>query len=364
MGKKMRKFNIQILSGSLQDVIRSIGNPINCEVRDLVDISLKELYEIKYPARKDNFKLSEFNEFISNYDLDGYGNWVYYPWSNLLLRIPPKEDLRLLRTARNQNLITKKEQDTLFSSTILIAGMSVGSNVLDQMLHTGVGGKYILADMDTLEFTNLNRVKSGLTSLSLPKVVVAARKALELDPYLEIYIYEDGINDLAINELSKNGEEINLIVDEVDDIFTKMQLRDLARKLKKPIIMATDNSDGAIIDFERYDLDDSQQIFNGLIPYEILQKMSSGEMSREEIGQAVGRYFVGFDLVDSKLLESLKSVKKDIPSWPQLGTAASISGVLAAYYGRLIILNDPLITAGRFIEDFDKRINSKAESLQ
>ena len=40
-----------------------------------------------------------------------YGNWVFYPWNNVALRILEKSEFVELRTSRNRNKITKLAND-------------------------------------------------------------------------------------------------------------------------------------------------------------------------------------------------------------------------------------------------------------
>lgn len=367
MGKEIDKLIIPIYPVDSFTVAHLIENnliPESAEIIDIIPGSLKELYEIKHPEKKDQYKDYEFQQFLENHHInpDTYGNYVYYEWRNLLIRIPPVEDLRLLRTARNQLLITPAEQQTLFGKTILIAGMSVGSNAVEQLVHSGIGGAYVLADMDTLEITNLNRIKVGLPDITLPKVLSCARRALELDPYLDITLLREGVNERSLTELL-NMVKIDLYADEVDDIAAKVLIRQKAKENNTPVVMATDNSDGAIIDIERYDMENKAVMFNNLIPDEILDKMVKGELSREESGAAIGTYFVGLDLIDNRLLKSLMEVKRTIPSWPQLGTAASMSGLLVAYAAKQILLGETLIS-DRYVSRFDKDMNPNFETVE
>jgi hypothetical protein len=200
----------------------------------------------------------------------------------------------------------------------------------------------------------LNRIKTGILDIGLQKVVSSARKALEVDPYLNIYLIDSGINEDSLKSIKELN--VDLIVDEVDEINAKILLRKKAKELKVPLLMATDNSDGALIDVERYDIDVETVMFNNRIPDEILQAMVSGDMPREQAGAVIGKYFVGFDIVDNYLINSLREVRVKIPSWPQLGTAASMSGILVAYCSKIIMLGGKL-NDNRYICSFDKDYN-------
>jgi len=63
-----------------------------------------------------------------------------------------------LRTARNKNFITAAEQKRYRNLKIGIMGMSVGSNVIWPLVASG-GPKFLrIADADTIEISNLNRM--------------------------------------------------------------------------------------------------------------------------------------------------------------------------------------------------------------
>jgi hypothetical protein len=58
------------------------------------------------------------------------------------------------RTKRNRYLITEQEQQRLLG----IVGLSTGSVALEALLREGVGGIYRLADFDSFELSNGNRM--------------------------------------------------------------------------------------------------------------------------------------------------------------------------------------------------------------
>jgi tRNA A37 threonylcarbamoyladenosine dehydratase len=88
----------------------------------------------------------------------------------------------MVRTSRNRNLINEEEQSRLYNASVLIAGMSVGSNVVEALVSQGIGGKFILADMDIVEPSNLNRIRSPLHHVGLHKVDAISRKVWESIP--------------------------------------------------------------------------------------------------------------------------------------------------------------------------------------
>lgn len=347
--------------------ILSNGGSIR-RVCDQVNLALSELYDIQNPNRKDKKTDQEISDYISRLtgaQPEKYGVWVYYPWSGNLVHFPPKDDLRLLRSSRNRNLITAQEQEELYNSTILVVGLSVGSSALEILLSQGVGGKLMLADMDIIEPTNLNRIKSPYHEVGVHKVDALAKRISETDPYIEQVHIKEGLSDNNVQEiLSQHLPDV--IIDEMDDLRMKLLLREQAAKLRLPVIMATDDGENAILDIERYDKDAHQKPFEGRIPEEILNKIIKGELSRPELGIMIGKYFVGAEHIPLRMFESLMEVGKTIPSWPQLAGAATLSGVTLTYAAKKIILDQPL-KPGRHIFDMDVELDpviSTAEHRQ
>jgi hypothetical protein len=334
-------------------------------VYDQIDLALGELFDIKFPAKKDSKTVAEVKAFTDQHvgdSLDEYGVWVYYPWSQNLVHFPPVSDLRLLRTARNRNLILEEEQQKLYDATILVVGLSVGSSAVEMLLSEGIGGKIILVDMDIIEPTNLNRIKTTYQEVGTHKVDALAKRISEIDPFIEQVHFRDGLNaDNLKNILAQYHPDI--IIDEMDDLTMKLTLRSQAKESKIAVLMATDDGENAILDIERYDTNIDQQPFEGRIPEEIIQKVLAGQLTRPEIGMLIGKYFVGGEHIPLRMFESLIEVGKSIPSWPQLAGAATLSGVALAYAAKKIILKQP-VHEGRHIFDMDHELDPEVESAE
>jgi tRNA threonylcarbamoyladenosine dehydratase len=311
-------------------------------VYDRIDLALSELYDIHHPDQKDHRDEQAYRDFVAAAgNLDEYGNWVFYPWSADLVHFPPKNDLLALRTSRNRNLITHDEQQTLSTKTVLIVGLSVGSNAAETLVTEAIGGNYILVDLDIVEPTNLNRIKAGYKEIGVHKVDVVAKKISELDPYVGQIHYHQGLDQGVLSEiLHKHRPDV--IIDEMDSLEMKLHLRVKAKEMGLPVVMATDDGENALLDIERYDLNPNAEIFHGLLPQSVIDKLQSGAMSRPEIGMAIGKYFVGSENIPLRMFESLVEVGKTLPSWPQLSGAATLSGVLIAYAVKKIMLEQPL----------------------
>ncbi|HUC87922.1 MAG TPA: ThiF family adenylyltransferase [Candidatus Binatia bacterium] len=327
-------------------------------VDDHIDLAFEELYDIKYPSKKDTKSIKDVNDFkesVAPHGSNKWGTWVYYSWLNRLVHMPSKKELRALRTSRNRNLITADEQVVLYDSSILIIGMSVGSNVVEALVAQGIGSKLILVDMDNLEPSNLNRVRSPYYHVGLHKVDAISRKVWEIDPYIEVFAYKEGLNEQNLNEIIELHSP-NVIVDEMDELRMKIILREKAKKVKLPVIMAADDGDDALLDIERYDIDNQLEIFSGSIPQNIINQIKNEKLSRPQLGLMIGKYFVGSKNIPLRMYESLGEVGKTLPSWPQLGSAAALSGVSLSYVVKKILLGHRIKT-GRILISLDDKLD-------
>lgn len=327
-------------------------------IHDQVELAIDELFDIANPARKD--AKTEAEVAIYAHDLVGdspetWGTWVYYPWLNQVVHFPPKTELRALRTSRNRNLITAEEQLKLYEASLLIVGMSVGSNIVEALVSQGIGGKLILLDMDFIEPSNLNRIRSPYHHVGLHKVDAISRKVWEIDPYIEIVGYENGLTETNLVEIL-DQHAVDVIVDEMDELRMKIVIREIAKARQLPVVMAADDGDDALLDIERFDLDASLLPFGGRIPEPVIAEIKAGSIPRAKLGMMIGTYFVGVDNIPLRMFQSLGEVGKSLPSWPQLGGAAALSGISLAYVIKKILLGQAL-QSGRVLISLDEKLD-------
>ena len=261
----------------------------------------------------------------------------YYPWNYTLVKCLRANDYFRLRTNRNQDLITFKEQQILYRFKIAVFGLSVGSNIALTLTQAGISQNIILADPDELDTTNLNRILAGIHEVGLNKSIISARKIYEENPYAGIKIFTEGINNENLAVLLQN-KEIDCIIEEVDNLPVKIDIRLLAKKFKVPVLMITDNGDGVVLTIERYDLG-YQKIFNQALSY--WQNRLSAPLTRELAGDIIINDLVGGkNKVAPKMLKSVKKVyRHQLVSWSQLGSAAILGGVAVTIAVKKIVLN-------------------------
>jgi len=319
---------------------------------DQYDRNLEELFLLRNPKHRFIKKYSKsFNAFARAHyagkKKESIGSWFYYPWLNQLVHFLPDKIHQELRTGRNKHLITEKEQKKFYEAKIGVLGMSVGSHAAIVIAMTG-GAKHIkIADPDTLSGDNLNRIRNGFQNVGVSKTVAVARQIYELNPYSKVEVFIDGITKKTMSRFL-NG--LDLLVEEMDDPFMKINVRHAARQLQLPVIMAGDNGDGIIVDVERFDIEKKRKILHGIMGD--ITPESFDSMSPEDLPKIMTK-IVGSNLVTNRVLGSVTEVGQSIYSWPQLGTAANMCGSVLAYLARHIVLEDPKMKSGRYDVSLD-----------
>jgi hypothetical protein len=275
-----------------------------------------------------------------------YGSWVYFPWSNRALRILEKAEFIELRTSRNRNKISNIEQERLTDKTIGIVGMSVGFSVFLAMVMERTAENFKIADFDLLSMSNLNRLPFRLSDIGLLKVEIAKRWALEIDPYLNIQIFSEGVHDSNIEEFFNGNRRLDMVVDECDSGSIKLLLRLFSRKYRIPLLMET--SDRGLLDVENYQ-NINEPLFHGRISDsevdELLSKSSNDILMR----------FIDMSSASKRGLESMLEIGKTIDTWPQLASDVLHGGASVTIAARHILLGNT-ISSGRYFIDLQQKL--------
>ncbi|MGB0403047.1 MAG: ThiF family adenylyltransferase [Salibacteraceae bacterium] len=276
--------------------------------------------------------------------------WVYYPWDRTLIKIVSEKDFIAIRTSRNLYKITAEEQALLSSKKVGVVGLSVGRTVSLTMALERTFEELRIADFDTIELSNLNRLKTPLKDYNLAKTVSTKREILGIDPFLSVKMFSKGLQNNNIDEFFTGGGKLDLVIDECDSLEIKILIRKKAKELGIPVLM--DTSDRGMIDIERYDLDNEIQYFNGLIgdfdpPYNF-------ELGPEEKAALLGQV-IDFENLSDRAKLSIQEIGGSISTWPQLASSVVMGGGVTANVVRRIFLNET-IKSGRYYIDLSNLI--------
>ncbi len=316
---------------------------------------LQELIKSQNPSIR--IKADEYEARITNYlggkAIDEYGVWVYYPWSRRLVHLLDEDEFVEVRTNRNRYKITKAEQDKLLTKKIGIVGLSVGQSIALTMAIERTCGELRLADFDTAELSNLNRIRTGTHNLGVNKTIIAAREIMEIDPFLNVKLFNDGLHTGNMDEFFLGGGKLDLFVEVCDGLDIKIESRYKARELQIPVVM--DTNDRGMLDVERFDLNPDLPVLHGLA--EGLDPNNIKDLTNEDKIPYILK-MIGVDTISTRLKASMLEVEQSINTWPQLASSVTLGGALTTDVCRRILL-DQYRDSGRYYIDLDDLVKDK-----
>jgi molybdopterin/thiamine biosynthesis adenylyltransferase len=275
-------------------------------------------------------------------DYEELPRWVHYPWRRTLVRVLGPRDFDRLRLDRNRNKITSEEQARFRGLRVGVVGLSVGHAVAHTLALEGLCGELRLADFDELDLSNLNRVPSSVFDLGVNKAVVAARRIAELDPYLNVQVFADGVT-----AETRDGflDGLDLVVEECDSIDTKLLVRHHARARGIPVVMET--SDGGVLDVERFDLEPDRPVFHGL-----LGEMKTADVADMTIEQksTIAATLLEPRKLTPRMIASVPEIGRTLSTWPQLGGDVALGGAAVTAAVRAFGRGEPLPSGRRRID--------------
>jgi nitroreductase len=290
---------------SILDALRS--HPCN-EVLDQKAAQLEELRRLRPP--------------VARHLLEEPGRWVYYPWRRALVGLVGPAAFSRLRLDRNRNKITPEEQQVLASQRIGVVGLSVGHAIAHTLALEGLCGTLRLADFDSVEVSNLNRIPATLFDLGLNKAVVTARRIAELDPYLTIEVIKDGVTGQSVDAFV-NG--LDIVIEECDSLDVKLAVRESARRHRVPVVMET--SDRGLLDVERFDLEPDRPVFHGLLG-DLRAADLAGLSTHDKVPYVLR--ILEPEHLSARMAASMAEIDYTLTTWPQLGGDVTLGGASVA----------------------------------
>lgn len=149
--------------------------------------------------------------------------------------------------SRNLGWVTPDDQRVLRSKRIGLAGLGgAGGGHLLTLTRLGIG-KFHLADLDQFDLVNFNRQAGAtMSSLGQPKTHVMAALACDINPELDIRVFDEGVHGGNIDAFL---DGVDLYVDGLDYfVFSVRRLvYDACRVRNIPIIFAVPFGMGAAV---------------------------------------------------------------------------------------------------------------------
>lgn len=305
----------------------------------------KELRYVKNP-RLLNSRLKS-NDNINPLVNKG-GRWIYYPWSGQLVHILKPDSFKRIRLSRNNNLIDKLEQKKYEKITVAFAGLNVGNSAAVAIALEGGSTKMRFADNDSLSLSNLNRFRASLNDLGLNKAIISARQIYEINPFADVKVYDRGLTEENIRSFLLKPK-VDILVEEMDNLVLKVQIRKYAKQYKIPVVMVTGNGEKIILDIERYDRDPNLKILNGKLSQDVQNdiKLRKYEQSVLDFGRLC-QDFIGKRYLTTRLRKSFTMLGKDLVGIPQIAEVSFLRGAALALIVRRLALGDKNVS-GRHI---------------
>ncbi|GAA4467952.1 Rv1355c family protein [Nemorincola caseinilytica] len=329
-------------------------------VYDTIHAQLRELVKTSIPKEtlKDNEIEPRIHTHLAGTPIDQYGVWVYYPWNDKLVHLLDEKEFVFMRTNRNKYKITDEEEEILATKRIGVVGLSVGQAVSVTMAMERTFGELRIADFDDLEITNLNRLRSSVYNMGLKKTIQVARDIAEIDPFLKITLFSEGLTTTNMDAFFTEGGKLDLVIDECDGLDMKILLRHKAKALRIPVLMEA--SDRGTVDVERFDLEPDRAILHGFIDH--LDHTKIGSLTNDEKIPYI-MPMLGLDTISKRLRASMVEIKQTISTWPQLASAVALGGALCADVCRRIMLNK-YSSSGRYFVDIEELIGDKPQKME
>jgi molybdopterin/thiamine biosynthesis adenylyltransferase len=181
--------------------------------------------------------------------------------------------------------------------------------------------------------------------------VQAARAIAEIDPYLAVRCEQEGIHAGNVDAFLREGGALDLVLEECDSLDVKLLVRERARDLGIPLVMAT--CDRGMIDVERFDLEPGRPLLHGLVG-DLSSRRLQGLTTAEKVPYVIS-ILGGAETMPKRLSDSFSDVGRVVETWPQLASAVTLSSGIAADTCRRILLGQ-LETSGRHFVDLDELI--------
>lgn len=313
-------------------------------VHDTIDAQLADLIKSRNPSS--NFSDEELAQraaaHVGAVPVQDYGRWLFFPWSKRLVHLLPAAEFAEVRSDRNRNKITKAEQQKLTRLKLALAGLSVGNAIANTLALEGVFGELRMADFDTLDLSNMNRIRCAVHDIGLNKAIIGARQIFEQNPYANLVLFTDGVTPENIGEFLDGAD---LCLDECDSMYIKVKLREEARARKIPVVMET--SDRGMLDIERFDLEPDRPVLHGLL----------GGLTAEDVLKmppparlGIILRIVGATTMSSRAAASLLEFGRTLRGLSQLGSDVTLGGATTTAVVRRFGLGLPLASGRVFVD--------------
>lgn len=301
---------------------------------DQIDGQLAELSRVRFPSADAQDQRAAFMRHRRETMHTLGADWMYFHWNRRLVRVLARDDYFDVVTSRNQDKITRAEQEALRNRVVGVVGLSVGGEIAVTLAQEHLCGRIRLADFDTLDLSNLNRLGASVEDLGVNKAWLIARRIAAINPWLEVEVFADGLTD---DNASTFLDGLDLVVDECDGLAMKFRLRELARARRLNLVFAADER--GMLSIEPYAHVD-------LAPFHGYVTAPHGPRSTyatdEAFFRALAEWLGGWDRLSARSQTSLVRIGRDLAGYPQLAGEPRLAAGQVAHVARRLLLGERL----------------------
>lgn len=311
-----------------------------------------------------------------------YGTYVIDHARGDLYLVAPERWHRLALVTSNSKLLTDPAgrlswaeiREKLEGAVVGFAGVSVGGNLLEGWLREARPRRVKVADPDWVELTNLNRgermsLRHAVAPRSarfdrsnpydVPRIAKAEYIAYEqqlVDPYLDVDVYNEGINRENIERFFSGGPgepPIDILVEEMDNLDLKILVRQVARDRGVDVVMLSDFGHQAHLWWNPFSERADAPLGYGADDATLLAALEGAKTGdRAKVFQFVAA-LCGDDFAGDQFGDWIAG-KGEQPtgSLPQSGATAMASGAIGGKEIALRVLGHSVPASGRVVYDF------------
>ena len=224
--------------------------------------------------------------------------------------------------SRQMSIVTRSEQQRFKDAKITVIGCGgIGGETIEMLARMGIGN-LVLVDKDAFDLSNLNRqTLASLSDLGLDKSAVAAEKVRLINPYVNVDIFNEHVDQENIDKIIGDSD---IVIDALDNVLTRVIVSRKAKEKGIPYIHgAIHGTQGQITVF----LPNTKS-------YEEMFNLPSIDKELTE-----------------EVINDLKNVTSGVP--PVIGPTPNIIGCLEAFEAYKIITGIGKVTVAPKILTFD-----------
>ena len=160
--------------------------------------------------------------------------WLLGSLPNLIKERKIMQNIEQEIYARNYGVVSHEEQNKLKQAKVTVVGAGgVGGITLISLARMGFGNIQVV-DMDTFDYSNINRqMLSSISRIDKPKAVCASETILDINPNINVTVRQEKLDESNAEEIISGSD---VVIDATDNLVARVIIHRTAQKLKVPSV--------------------------------------------------------------------------------------------------------------------------------